>query len=69
MTMHLKGQHADIIGMTYKSEGDGLQAYSFSQKVYTYQIFMCTDPAPKTYLDKSVSPLHAIFMALFGIVE
>ena len=55
--------------MTYKLEGHGLQADGICQKGYTYQMFMCTYRTPKTYLAKSLSPLHARGMALFHNVE
>ena len=30
---------------------------------------MCNDPLPKSYLDKMMLPLHAIFMAFSDNVE
>ena len=68
MIMHFKGHHEDKKRMTYKAKGDGLQTFDICQKVYTYQIFICNDPSPETYLAKYVLPLHARVMALFDTV-
>ena len=69
MTTNFKGNNSYQIRMTYKVEGDGLQADALFQKGYTYKSFMCTDPVLKTYLSKILSPLHDRLMALFDTVE
>ena len=51
-TIHLKRRHAYKIRMKWKSEGYGLQVNTLCQKLYRYQIFMCTDPVTKIYLAK-----------------
>ena len=67
--MHFKGHHVDRKMMTYKSKYYGLQTYALCQKGYTFQIFMCSSPTPKTYLAKRTLPLHARVIELFDTVE
>ena len=67
-TTNFKGKNADQIRMTYKAEGDGLQADDICKKGYTYQVFMCTDPA-QFFLSKILSPIHDRLMVLFDTVE
>ena len=55
--------------MTYKAKGDLLQTYALCQKVYTYQIFMCNGPLPKTYVSKIMLPLHNRVMDSFDTVD
>ena len=55
--------------MIYKSKFDALQRYALFQKVYTYKIFMCNDPLPKTDLAKSFFPFYARVMAFFDTVD
>ena len=69
MTTNSKGNNSYQIMMTYKGEGDGLQADALFQKGYTYKSFMCTDPDLKTHLSKIMSPLHDILMTLFDTIE
>ena len=69
MTANFKGNNADQINMMYKAEVYGLQVDALFQKGYTYQSFICTDPALKTYLSKIMSPLHDILMTLFDTIE
>ena len=57
--MSFKGLHADQKMMAYKEKGGGLQTDAIFQKGYTYQIFMCNDHSPKTYLAKRMFPLNA----------
>ena len=54
---------------TYKEKGYLLQTYALCQKEYTYKIFMCNDPSPKTYLAKSMLLIHARVVASFYTVE
>ena len=45
--------------ISYKKEGDSFQCDAICCDGYTYSFFMCNIPAPKKYLDKGLSPLHA----------
>ena len=58
-TIGFKGHHADKLRISYKKEGDGFQCDAICCDGYTYSFFMRNMPAPKTYLDKGLSPLHA----------
>ena len=53
----------------YKTKGDGLQTYDIFHKGYTYKIFICKYPLPKTYLAKRMLPLHARVIVFFDTVE
>jgi hypothetical protein len=58
-TIGFKGHHADKMRISYKKEGDGFQCDAICCDGYTYSFFMRNMPAPKKYLDKGLSPLHA----------
>jgi len=58
-TIGFKGMHADKLRISYKKEGDGFQCDALCCNGYTYSFFMRNMPAPKKYLDKGLSPLHA----------
>ncbi len=58
-TIGFKGMHADKIRISYKKEGNGFQCDALCCDGYTYSFFMHNMPAPKKYLDKGLSPLHA----------
>ena len=60
--MRFKGHHAEKKKMTQKAKGDGLHKYALFQKGYTYKIFVCNYPYPKTYLAKRMLPLHVRVM-------
>jgi hypothetical protein len=45
--------------ISYKREGDDFHRDNLCFNGYTYSSFMCNMPAPKKYLDKGLSPLHA----------
>jgi hypothetical protein len=58
-TIGFKGHHIDKLRINYKKEGDGFQCDTVCCDGYTYSFFMRNMPAPKKYLDKGLSPLHA----------
>ena len=57
-TMGCKGRHSDIMRINYKKEGDGFQSDALGSDGYTYTFFFRNKPAPQTYLDKDLCPLH-----------
>ena len=63
-TMGCKGRHPDILNINYKKEGDGFQCDALVSDGYTYTFFFCNQPAPQTYIDQYLCPLHARVMAL-----
>ena len=64
-TMGFKGKHADKLRITYKKEGDGFQCDCICDEGYTFTFYFRNQPAPKKWLDKGFSPLHARCMALY----
>ena len=69
MTMGFKGRNRDKRQITYKAEGDGLQADALCDDGYTYQVYLFNDTAPKKYLKQGLSLLHSRTMALFDSLE
>ena len=67
-TMGCKGMHPDILHINYKKEGDGFQCDALVSDGYTYTFFFRDEPAPQTYLDKDLCPLHARVMELLDQV-
>ena len=63
-TMGCKGRHPDILRINYEKEGDGFQCDALGSDGYTYTFFFRNQPAPQSYLDKYLCPLHARVMAL-----
>jgi hypothetical protein len=63
-TIGFKGMHVDKLRISYKKEGDGFQCDALCCNGYTYSFFMRNMPAPKKYLDKGLSPLHACCLFL-----
>ena len=55
MNMDFKGNYADKISMTHKSEGDGLKLDAIFQKGYTYQTFMSNDFSQNILSQKTVA--------------
>ena len=51
-----------------KKEGDGFQCDALGSDGYTYTFFFHNQPAPQTYLDNDLYPLHARVMALLDQV-
>jgi hypothetical protein len=68
-TIGFKGHHADKMQISYKKEGDGFQCNAICCNGYTYSFFMRNMPAPKKYLDKGLSPLHACCLFLLDQVK
>jgi hypothetical protein len=69
MTIGFQGKHKDKMRITYKAEGDGFQADALCHDGYTLQVYMRNNPAPKKYLQKKLSPLHARVLGLFECLE
>ena len=63
-TIGCKGRHPDIIRINYKNEGDGFQCDALCSDGYTYSFYFRNQPAPKKWMDKGLSPLHARCMSL-----
>jgi hypothetical protein len=68
-TIGFKGNHADKLRISYKKEGDGFQCDAICCDGFTYSFFMRNMPAPKSYLDKGLSPLHARCLFLLDQVK
>jgi len=66
-TIGFKGHHADKMSIRYKKEGDGFQCDAICYDGFTYSFFMRNMSAPKKYLYKGLSPLHA--WCLFLLVQ
>ena len=66
--MGCKGRHPDILRIIYKKEGDGFQCDALGSDGYTYTFFFRNQPAPQSYLDQDLCPLHARVMALLDQV-
>ena len=64
-TIGCQGRHPDILRINYKREGDGFQCDAICSDGYTYSFYFRNQPAPKTFLDMDMSPLHARVHALF----
>ena len=64
-TIGCQGRHPDILRITYKKEGDGFQCDAICSDGYTYSFYFRNQPAPKTFLDMGMSPLHARVHSLF----
>ena len=69
MTRRFKGQHKYKQRITYKAEGDGLQADALCDGGSTYRVYIRNDPAPKKYLKQGLLPLHSRVMELFDAVK
>jgi hypothetical protein len=68
-TIGFQGNHKDKLRITYKAEGDGFQCDALCQEGYTYTFYYRNQPAPKHYLDKHLSPLHARVMYMFDSLK
>jgi hypothetical protein len=53
---------------TYKREGDGFSTDAISKGRYTYLFYYRNMPAPKKFINKTFSPLHAI-IPFFQAIE
>ena len=68
MSMGCKGRHPDILCINYKKEGGGFQCDALGSDGYSYTFFFRNQPAPQSYLDQYLCPLHANVMALLDQV-
>ena len=62
--IYCKWRHPDILRITYKKEGGGFQCGAFFSDVYTFIFYFRNLSAPKCFIEKGISPLHVICMAL-----
>jgi hypothetical protein len=58
-TIGFQGRHQDKPRISYKKEGDGFQADCICENGYTYSFYFRNVAAPRKYLRKKCSPLHA----------
>ena len=59
-----QGQHRDKQRINYKKVGDGFLLDALSSDGYTFSWYFCNQLAPKTWIDKGLSPLHSRVMSL-----
>ena len=59
-----QGRHKDKQRVTYKRAGDGFLVDALCSDGYTYSWYFRNEPAPKSWLDKGLSPLHSRVMIL-----
>ena len=59
-----QGQHRDKQRISYKKVGDGFLLDALSSDGYTFSWYFCNQLAPKTWIDKGLSPLHSRVMSL-----
>jgi hypothetical protein len=64
-TIGFKGNHQDKQHISYKREGDGFLTDAISEDRYTYLFYFRNMPAPKQFIQKKFSPLHARIPFLF----
>jgi hypothetical protein len=64
-TIGFQGRHKDKLRITYKNEGDGFQCDAVCDSGFTFTFYFRNQPAPKKYIDKGLSPLHARVMSMF----
>ncbi len=64
-TIGFQGRHQDKQRISYKKEGDGFQADCICENGYTYSFYFRNVAAPKKYLKKKCSPLHARVLFMF----
>ena len=57
-TIGCKGRHPEILRINYKKEGDGFQCDALGSDGHTYTFFFRNKPAPQSYLDQDLCPLH-----------
>ena len=68
-TIGFKGNHADKQRISYKKEGDGFLADALLEDGYTDSFYFQNMPAPKKYIDRKCSPLHARVLFMFDQLE
>lgn len=59
-----QGKHKDKQRVTFKKVGDGFLLDALCSDGYTYTFYFRNQPAPKSWIDKGLSPLHARVMSL-----
>jgi hypothetical protein len=64
-TIGFQGRHQDKQRISYKKQGDGFQADCICENGYTYSFYFRNVAAPRKYLRKKCSPLHARVLFLF----
>ena len=64
MVVSFQGKHGDKQRITYKKAGDGFLVDALCSDGYTYTWYFRNQPAPKSWLDKGLSPLHSRVMSL-----
>ena len=64
-TIGFKGNHQDKQRINYEREGDGFLTDAISEDGYTYSFYFRNMPAPKKFINKKFSPLHARILFLF----
>ena len=68
-TIGFQGHHADKRRITYKNEGDGFQANALCEAGYTWTFYFRNQPAPRDWVQKGYSPLHARILGMFDQLE
>jgi hypothetical protein len=68
-TIGFQGNHKDKRRITYKAEGDGFQCDAICQKGFTWTFYFRNQPAPKKWIDKGLSPLHARILGMFDQLD
>ena len=63
--MGFKGQHQDMLRISYKKEVDGFQCDCVADDGYIFTFYFRNHTAPKKYIAVGCSPLHSRCMALF----
>ena len=63
--MRFKEKHHGKRIITYKAEGDGIEADALCDAGYTSKVYLGNEPAPSKYLKLGLSLLHSLTMALF----
>jgi len=58
-------ENQDKQRISYKREGDGFLTDAISEDRYTYSFYFRNMPAPKKFIQKNFSPLHARILFLF----
>jgi hypothetical protein len=68
-TIGFKGNHCDKQRVSYKCEGDGFLTDAICDSGYTYAFYFQNIPAPKNYIDRKCSALHARMLFLFDTLK
>jgi hypothetical protein len=68
-TLGFKGNHCDKQRVSYKHEGDGFLTDAICDSGYTYAFNFQNVPAPKKYIYRKCSALHAHMLFLFDTLK